>query len=193
MAKCCLLKWLLQVFSGFVSMGSRTHSRRPNGRDTPHHIRCLSCRSGFFDDLLPTAVPGLDSNAGGTRKPHWPYSLSMRLVVGQFRETPALVCLPGNTTVLFRPEPRHGQRECTFSLLCSTKFRLNDQALLTTPDNETITVIRPDRNTRQHYRTGPGIFAPGGELRRIGNLVDALKSSNGRLAWPKKQAHVSCT
>ena len=47
-------------------MGSLTHSRRPNGRDTPHHIRCLSCRSGFFDDLLPTAVPGLDTNAGGT-------------------------------------------------------------------------------------------------------------------------------
>ncbi len=47
-------------------MGSLTHSRRPNGRDTPHHIRCLSSRSGFFDDLLPTAVPGLDTNAGGT-------------------------------------------------------------------------------------------------------------------------------
>ena len=47
-------------------MGSLTHSRRPNGRDTPHHIRCLSCRSGFFDDLLPTAVPGLDTNADGT-------------------------------------------------------------------------------------------------------------------------------
>jgi hypothetical protein len=101
--------------------------------------------------------------------------------------------LPGNTTVLFRPEPRHGQRECIFSLLCSTKFRLNDQALWTTPDNETITVVRSDRNTRQHYRPGPGILAAGGELRRIGNLVDALKSSNGRLTWPKKQAHVSCT
>ena len=47
-------------------MGRLTDSRRPNGRDTPHHIRCLSCRSGFFDDLLPTAVPGLDTNAGGT-------------------------------------------------------------------------------------------------------------------------------
>ena len=47
-------------------MGSLTHSIRPNGRDTPHHIRCLSCRSGFFDDLLPTAVPGLNTNAGGT-------------------------------------------------------------------------------------------------------------------------------
>ena len=47
-------------------MGSLTHSRCPNGRDTPHHIRCLSCRSGFFDDLLPKAVPGLDTNAGGT-------------------------------------------------------------------------------------------------------------------------------
>ena len=43
-------------------MGSLTHSRRPNGRENPHHIRCLSCRSGFFYDLLPTTVPGLYTN-----------------------------------------------------------------------------------------------------------------------------------
>ncbi len=47
-------------------MGSLTHNRRPNGHDTPHHIRGLSCRSGFIDDLLPTAVPGLATTTGGT-------------------------------------------------------------------------------------------------------------------------------
>ena len=114
-----------------------------------------------------------------TRKPHLPYSLYMRLVGDQFREMPALVCLLGNTTVLYRPEPRHGQRECTFSLTCSTKFRLNDQANLTSPGDESSE--KSSRCLRCEAKTSKKTFAGSVKLSACTSCL--LDRAFCRLKW----------
>ena len=115
-----------------------------------------------------------------TRKLHRPCSPSMRLEGDQFREMPALVCLPGSTNVRFLPRPRHGQRECTSSLLCSIQSRHSDQTNLTGLGSACAECGGGGRNRTGVTDLEPGRSSP---CLRCGRPCHPSPRTYHRLAW----------